>query len=662
MRTLKSSAIALLMALFTLLNACGGGGGGATTNPGSGDVDPPAGVKPPGTAPKGQPVVNLGVSGKLFMTSPDSYIEFDLATGLSRIMRPKNGAMNASLDGEEFALVNIRPADQSIFSDLEELVFFGRDGRQSGRFLKEDGFGGRPLISPDKQMVLVEWQSIDLGDAGGVSVPTVFRRDGTIVKRFTNYASYAWLPDGRILLTRGDSVFVTTLTAVAPTLLRKFANNAPGSLSVSPDGSRIAMVLNGPNGDNDSFDFHAFVMNVDGTGLKQVTTSALGDAPIDFSPDGNSLLVADGSNFVNIGPGFVVAGCAELYVVPLNASTPIVLSRDSPMAPAIKLRELSEQTGEIRSKVCAFSRASWRNVPELEAPLPSAAIEGPGANRGLSGLAFYGFAGDLYRTNLLTGQTNNLGRAPNNPYPSLDGTEIILFDRFLTAASSSNEAILFLDSNGVRQRRIDYLEGFGGVMKFSPNKSMIASNWSNLDLGDSGGSSIVTIFDRDFTRRIQRFEDFSSFDWLPDGRLLLTSLNELWIAPASLDSVKKIASFTDVIGGIASSRDGKQLAFNSLGNIWTLGLTGSGTNVSTSAAVRVTDTSQLLGRPEFSPDGKTIIVNTADSPQQTWAVAAEGQRVPIMNSGVVNTSAFQIKYIEDGNKISLFAGTTVWWR
>jgi WD40 repeat protein len=650
----------LLLLLGCLLSiaqlaGCGGGGGdsGAAPNfPGN----PPIGS--PGT----QPILNAGLSGKLFMTSPDSYIEFDLATGVSRIMRPKAGSMYAANDGQEFAFVNIRPPDQSASSSLEELVFFGRDGRQSGRFLKADGFGGRPLISPDKQTVLVEWHSIDLGDAGGVAVPTVFRRDGSIVKRFTNYGGYAWLPDGRILLTRGDSIFVTSLSASGPTLLRRFPNNAPGTLSVSPDGSRIAFVLNGPNAARDSFDFHAFVMNVDGTGLKQVTTSILGDAPVDFSPDGNSLLVADGSNFFSFGPGFFVAGCAELYVVPLNITNSIVLDRDSPTAPAIKLREVSEQTGETRSKVCAFSKPSWRNVPALEAPQSGTTIAGAGVNRGLSGIAYYGFASDLYRTNLLTGETANLGRAPNTPYPSLDGAEIILFDRFLTPAASSEESILFLDSNGVRQRRIDYLESFNGVLKFSPDKTKVAANWTNTDRGDPGGVSIITIFDRDFTRRLQRFEDFSSFEWLPDGRLLLTSLNELWIAPATLDSIKKVASFSDVIGGIASSRNGQQLAFNSLGNIWTVNLIGSGTNVTTSVPVRLTDTSQLLGRPEFSPDGKVIIVNAADSPRQTWAVPVDGQRVPIMNLGVIDTSAFQINYLKDGAKNSLLANTTVWWR
>jgi WD40 repeat protein len=645
--------------LFALvLHACGGGGGETTANPGP----TPAPGGPPGGVPGVQPTLNAGLSGKLFMTSPDSYIEFDLLTGLSRIMRPKAGGMNASFDGQEFALVNIRPADQSSFSSLEELVFFGRDGRQSGRFLKEDGFSGRPLISPDKQTVLVEWHSIDLGDAGGVSVPTVFRRDGTIVKRFTNYGGYAWLPDGRILLTRGDSIFISSLTATSPTLLRRFPGNSPGSLSVSPDGSRIALVLNGPNGATDSFDFHAFVMNIDGTGLKQVTTSVLGDAPVDFSPDGNSLLVADGSNFFNIGPGFAVAGCAELYVVPLNIATPIILDRDSPALPAIKLREVSEQTGETRSKVCAFTKGSWRNVPNLEASQSGTAIAGTGLNRGLSGLVYYSFAGDLFRSNLMTGDFAKLGRGPNTPYPSLDGAEIILFDRFLTPAGSSNESVLFLNGNGVTQRRIDYLESFGGVMKFSPDKTKVAARWSNLDLGDPGGVSIITIFDRDFTRRIQRFEDFSSFEWLPDGRLLLTSLNELWIAPATLDSVKKVAAFSDLIGGIASDRSGQKLAFNSLGNIWTITLSGSGTNVSTSLPVRLTDTSQLLGRPEFSPDGKNIIISTADSPYQAWALAADGQRVPIMNLGIATTSAFRLKAIKDGAEDVLFPDTTVWWR
>jgi WD40 repeat protein len=657
-------SLAVAVTVVLLLDACGGGGSGSgNPNPEGGGINPGGGNESGGNVGGGngatQAILNPGLTGKLFMTSPEAYIEFDLATGLSRILRGKDGSMSVAADGQEFALVNSRPSDQSPSSSLDELVFFGRDGRQSGRFLKEDGFGGRPLISPDKQTVLVEWHSIDLGDAGGVAVPTVFKRDGSVVRRFTNYNGYTWLPDGRILLVRGDSIYVTDLKSSSPTLLRRFPNNAPVALTPSPDGQRIAFALNDVSG---STDVHAYIMNVDGTGLRQVTTSRSDDTPADFSPDGQSLLVGQGRNFALVGPGFAVAGCAELFVVPLNVNSVINLDPDAPAAPALKLREVIEDTGEIRSKVCGFTKPSWRNITALEAFAPGAAIVGSGLNRGLSGVTYYGFAGDLFRTDLLNGETTKLTKAPNTPFPSLDGTEIVLFDRFLTSATSGNEAVLFLNSNGVQQRRIDYFEGFTGPLKFSPDKTKIAADWHNIDRGDAGGARIVTIFARDFSRQIQRFEDFSGFEWLPDGRLLLSSLNELWIAPTSLNSVKKIATFSDPIGGLALSRDGQKLAFNMLGNIWTLALSGGGVDVTVSAAIRLTDSARLLAKPEFSPDGKVILVKSLDSPNQVWAVPADGQRVPVMSIGQLATSAFALKRVDDGSERLIFPGTSVWWR
>jgi WD40 repeat protein len=214
------------------------------------------------------------------------------------------------------------------------------------------------------------------------------------------------------------------------------------------------------------------------------------------------------------------------------------------------------------------------------------------------------------------------------------------------------------------------LEGFSGALKFSPDKTKIAADWHNIDQqfndpnaeGDEGGANIINVFSRDFTRQIARFTDFTSFEWLPDGRLLLSGLNEIWIAPASLDSVKRVATFSDPIGRLAVSRDGQKIAFNMLGNVWISSLIGTGVSLSTSAAVRLTDSARLLGKPEFSPDGKTVIVNSGDSPNQAWAIPADGQRVPVMNVGVMETSAFALKSIEAGAERLLVPGTSIWWR
>jgi Tol biopolymer transport system component len=654
------------IAIVALLGACGGGSGTGSTanginNPGGGGDNTggsnAVGDNGTGGPPAQQAILNPGVSGKLFMTSPEAYIEFDLATGLSRILRKRDGGMSVSADGQEFALVNARPPDQTVFDRLEELVFFGRDGRQSGRFLKEEGFSNRPLISPDKQTVLVEWHSIDLGDSGGIPVPTAFKRDGTVVKRFTNYGDYTWLPDGRILLTRDDAIYVTSLTAASPTLLKRFPGNTPGALTPSPDGQRLAFAMQDTGRVSEA---QTFIMNIDGTGLRQVATSVLGSSPGDFSPDGNSLLLREGSNYFLRGPDFFVAGCPHLFIVPLNVANVVTLDRTAPLPPALKLRGLAEDSGEVTEMVCGFSTPAWRNVPNSDAFVPGASMAGSGLNRGLSGLTYYGFASNLYRTNLMTGETTQLAPAPNTPFPSIDGTEIVFYDR---SAALRSQAVVFLDSAGARQRSIDYPESFTGPLKFSPDKTKIAVDWHSIDQGDPGGASIITVFDKNFTRQIARFRDFTDFEWLPDGRLLLSGQNELWIAPASLTAINKIASFSDPINGLAGSRDGQKLAFVMLGNIWTISLSGSDINVTISSPSRLTDSAVLLGRPAFSPDGKTVLVRNQDTiAVQVWAVPADGQHVPVMNVGQSGTSAFPLKTLRDGEQQLMSPSTSVWWR
>ncbi len=645
-RFINSFVSILALATATLLVSCGGGGGGGTPPGGGGGGDGGGGSPPP--------VINPGTAGKLFMTSPDSYIEFDLATGISRVMRRKGGAFRPSLDGQEFVLVNRFVAGQAASDDREELVFFGRDGRSSSRFLAANGFGGAPMLSPNKQYVLVEWHSIDSGDAGGVSVPTVFTRDGSIVRRFVDYDGvYAWFPNGEILLSRGDSFFRASATGTAPPqLIASVPGESPSGLTLSPDGTRIAFTI----GNFTILENTTWIINADGTGLREVAKTGPGASsitPHSFSPDGQQLLVSEGINFASVGPGFAVAGCAELYVVPLNLSAPLVISPDSP-APAIKLRSVFEDSGDVSEKACAFSTPSWRNMPELPDFTPGTAAQGGGLNNGLNGSAWYGFAGDLYRSNLFTGETTKLAKASNSPFVSYDSAEVIVLDRFLPT-NPSVEAVLTLSGAGTQIGRVDYPEGFSSPIKLSPDKTKLVSEYHNLDAGDPGGASIVTVFSRDLSQVIVRWDDARSWDWLADGRLLLADLRQIYITDASLQNATLIATLPDAISGATISRDGSRIAFAMTGNIWMIGSDGTGLK-------QLTETGRLLGSPEFSPDGRYVLADSVDSPYQTWVVPADGVRVPVHNRAISRTSAFPLQVVEDGEPRLMFPSTGVNWR
>jgi WD40 repeat protein len=642
----------MLTAVMGLASCGGGGGGGATSEVGGGGG---GGGAAGGGNPSVQAIINAGASGKLFMASPSNFIEYDLATGVERVLRDKGGgSFTASLDGQEFVLTNqfvvgLDPAD-----DREEMVFFNRDGRSSSRFLLEDGFGGTPRLSPDKQLVLVEWHSIDLGDAGGVSVPTVFRRDGSIVRRFAGFdAQYAWLPNGDILLSRGDAFFRTTAVPNAPiTQIARLPGEDPRALILSPDGTRMAFTI----GNFTILENTTWVMNLDGTGLRQIARGISSVAPAAFSPDGQQLLVSEGINFALVGPGFAVAGCAEMYIVPLNVQSVITLNPSNP-APALKLRRVNEATGEVADKTCQFSNAvSWRSLPELPPSVAGTPAQGAGINRGLAGRMWYSFANDLFRTDVNSGQTTMLARAPNTPFVSLDATEVMVFDRFLTPAASSLESVLTLNaSTGALISRIDVDEGLVSPLKLSPDKTKIAARFENLDIGDGGADRIVTVFARDFSQVFTRQADARSWEWLPDGRLLLAGVNDIRVMDAQLRTVTPLITFNDPIGGLVSSRDGRKIAFLMASNVWMINSDGTG-------LVKLTETGRSLGAPEFSPDGRYLVVNSGDSPNQAWVIPTDGQRVPVMNLGLAQTSAFPLRITENGQSRLMFPGTQINWR
>jgi WD40 repeat protein len=600
-----------------------------------------------------QAVINAGVSGKLLMTSPGGYIEFDLPTGISRLLRPKLGPYSPSLDGQEFALINNRPADLDLTDDREELVFFGRDGRRSGRFLVSDGFSGQPRISPDKQLVMVEWHSIDEGDAGGVPVITIFQRDGTIVRRFANYDNeYAWFPNGDILLSRGDSFFRASPSGTAaPQLIARVPGESPRSPALSPDGSRIAFTI----GNFTILENTTWIMNTDGSGLREVAKIGnSGIAPHSFSPDGQQLLISEGLNFVNIGPGFSAAGCAELYAVPLNLTAPIVINPTSP-APAVKLRSIFEDTGEVSDKACAFSNPTWLNMPELPAFTAGTPPQGAGLNRGLLGSLWYGFAGKLFRTNLTTGETTQLAEASNTPFVSYDGTEVAVFDRFLPANVNDAAVIILNATTGAQISRVDYLDGFVSPLKLSPDKTKILTGYVNLENGDPGGGRIVNVFSRDLSQVLARYDGVRSWDWLSDGGLLLATLNQIFIIDANLSNPALIAELPDPIRGVTISRDGTRIAFVMNGNAWMMMRDGSGLK-------QLTETARIINVPEFSPDGRYVLVDSFDSPYQTWVVPVDGVRVPVLDRALSRTSAFVLQAIQNGDTRLLTNSTGLSWR
>jgi WD40 repeat protein len=630
------------------IGACGGGGGSAAVTPGNGgnggNVDnggnPGGGLDPV----QGQPgatlsIINPNVSGKLYYEAPGRYVELDIATGTEIVLRGKGVGLGVSLDGTEMVMTDRFSPLIAVGDFREELAIFDRQGSTKARFFKTEGFSGSPILSPDKTKILSEWSSTDNGDPVNVAIGTVFNRSGTILKRYSGYAAYAFFPDGRILMAQGDSLYIASADLGNPVLLKKFVGDRPRGLKISPDGTKIAMSLYGPGIDSTSVVNypHAWIMNVDGTNVRQLTTSNSNDDVGDFSPDGKSMIVSQGISYAAIGPGYVFAGCPEAYLIPLNATGIINLTANNP-APAQKLLSRSDN-GSVREKLCTFSQPSWRANSSLTSTLGTAA-SGTGFNRGLIGTLWYKFAGDIYKTTLPAGQVVKLPKNEGADLAvSLDGQELSFYDRF-RPVSPSNEAIVVTNTQGNQVAGFEKLDSFSGQAKLSPDKTKIAIEWHSIDFGDAGGIPVVTVFSR-AGAILQRFKGFNSWAWLPDGRLLLVSYDKLYAttapvttAPGALTTTL-IKTLPDFAGSLTASPDGKKLAFSMTGNSWTMNVDGTGLK-----QMNLSDRDFYPG--DFSPDGKFILLQSSDSSYEAWAVPMDGEKVPVGYGGVVPTSAYRL--------------------
>jgi len=137
-----------------------------------------------------------------------------------------------------------------------------------------------PRVSPDGMRIA--YQSL----ANDTYVVT--RNGGQLVSSFplnqsstTGFERPSWTTDGRIVAAGAFSnpglyisdAALSTFTRFDPML------SAPSQPSVSPDGKRVAFIVNE----------HVAVMNIDGTGFAQITTGNGSESFPSWSPDGTKI-------------------------------------------------------------------------------------------------------------------------------------------------------------------------------------------------------------------------------------------------------------------------------------------------------------------------------------------------------------------------------------
>lgn len=204
--------------------------------------------------------------------SDNGYGGQDLATGLLTIVRG-NGGSGAAPDGTECVAIE---------SDDHEML--DPDGHATARFGRGDWISGPARLSADRQRAAFGYE--DEGP-GVQDLLNISDRSGRVLARFSGLDEWDWAPDGGLYATGGDANCRIDPGFGAAVVVRRFPGDRPTSVAVSTDGTRLAFSL----GDRDARRNHVWVMHTDGSGLRQLTTSAANEDDPAWSPDGRQVAV-----------------------------------------------------------------------------------------------------------------------------------------------------------------------------------------------------------------------------------------------------------------------------------------------------------------------------------------------------------------------------------
>lgn len=169
-----------------------------------------------------------------------------------------------------------------------------------------------PRFSPDGTKIAVNSGSATHGLYILNTQGTVLRQLYTMNGQPLSQNIMAWAPDNTILVMVGNKLYRSDQSfANADYITDIVIENRWGTPQVSPDGTKIAYATGG----------HIWLMNVDGSNKKKITSSSSFESMPRFSPDSKHLLL--GTNFVTPvsgsgGTGVFSNASFRLVIIPAD--------------------------------------------------------------------------------------------------------------------------------------------------------------------------------------------------------------------------------------------------------------------------------------------------------------------------------------------------------
>ncbi len=211
--------------------------------------------------------------------------------------------------------------DGNIISQFE---YFPLDGER-------DNIG---ILSPDNSLIAIKPTRAE----GIVIVNTegevLHHLEGVNGEKINQFAEVLWLPGNVLVFTHQQHILRTDPPYNDIEHIKEMDYELWGNLHASFDGERLSLKIGN----------HLYLMNIDGSDLKQITESNHKEREAVFSPDGRHLLV--GTDFY---PGVFSKGKWNLKIIPADGNTYQVDSDDSNLVrPVIpKGEKFIEQCTEI---------------------------------------------------------------------------------------------------------------------------------------------------------------------------------------------------------------------------------------------------------------------------------------------------------------------------